>query len=59
MITVVSSIPNGVNFIFAETFKNSSMSVVYKNDKNMRFVSFGKTSIDDFGAVQFFFSSGF
>ena len=43
MIGVVSSISSGGNFIFAE-FETPSMSILYKNARNVRFVLFRKNS---------------
>ena len=40
MVSVVSSIPTGGNFIF----KDTSMLILYKNVRNVRFVLFTKTS---------------
>ena len=40
MVSVVSSNPTGGNFIFLDT----SMLILYKNDRNARFVLFTKTS---------------
>ena len=39
MVSVVSSNPTGGNFIFLDT----SMLILYKNDRNVRFVLFTKT----------------
>ena len=41
MVSVVSSSPTGGNFIF----ENILMLILYKNDRNVRFVLFTKTSI--------------
>ena len=40
MVSVVSSNPTGGNFIF----KDTSMLILYKNDRDVRFVLFTKTS---------------
>ena len=40
MVSVVSSNPTGDNFIFL----NTSMLILYKNDRKVRFVLFTKTS---------------
>ena len=40
---VVNSIPTGDNFYFAELFSNPSMSILYSNARNVRFVLFAKT----------------
>ena len=42
-VAVVSSIPSGGNFIFAD-FWNPVMSILYKNARNVRFVLFRKNS---------------
>ena len=43
MVGVVSSILKGGNFIFAD-FGTPSMSILYKNARNVRFVLFRKNS---------------
>ena len=40
MVSVVSSNPTGGNFFF----KDTSLLILYKNDRNVRFVLFTKTS---------------
>ena len=42
-VGVVSSIPSGCNFIFAD-FETPVMSILYTNARNARFVLFMKTS---------------
>ena len=44
MVSVVSSNPTGGNFIFFKMC--TSMLILYKNDRNVRFVLFTKTSND-------------
>ena len=44
MVSVVSWIPTGDNFIFVETFWDHSMSILHNTARNVRFVLFAKTS---------------